>query len=320
MALDQTLDPVMAIGAWFLEPAHLGALLRAILYLVLGVVLARAARYAVRRTSVALSEQQRQLLARVAYYGILGLFSISALRQFGFDFTVLLGAAGIVTVALGFASQTSAANMIAGLFMIVEKAVNTGDIITVDDVTGEVLSVDLLSTKLRTFDNLQVRIPNETMVKARITTLNRFPLRRVDVNVGVSYASDLALVQETLQEVARANPLCLDEPGPLVIWTGFGDSSINYLFAVWGKAENFLTLRNSITREIKAAFDAAGIEIPFPQRTLQPGGTPLEVRLYGPSGGSEEGSGSRPERSRPERARPEGADAGGSSEPPPRPS
>ncbi len=304
MSLEQTFDPVTAVALWFLDPAHLGALFRATLYLVLGVVLARGARFAVRRTSAALSAQQRQLLSRAVYYGILALFGISAMRQFGFDFTVLLGAAGIVTVAIGFASQTSAANMIAGLFMVVEKAVSIGDIITVDDVTGEVLSVDLLSTKLRTFDNLQVRIPNETMVKARITTLNRFPLRRVDVNVGVSYASDLALVQQTLQEVARDNPLCLDEPGPLVIWTGFGDSSINYLYAVWGKSENFLTLRNSITREIKVAFDAAGIEIPFPQRTLQPGAAPLEVRLFqGP-----------PAESAPEPAPPPDADGGGASD------
>ncbi len=288
-------DFVVALVSWFLNPAHLGALFRAVLYLVLGVALARGARYTIRRTATTLSAQQEQLLSRAAYYGILGLFAISAMRQFGFDFTVLLGAAGIVTVAIGFASQTSAANLIAGLFLVVEKAVSIGDIVTVEGVTGEVLSVDVLSTKLRTFDNLQVRIPNETMVKARITTLNRFPLRRVDVNVGVAYDSDLALVQQTLFEVAQANPLCLDEPGPLLIWTGFGDSSIDYLYAVWGKSQNFLALRNSITRELKAAFDAAGIEIAFPQRTLQPGSTPLEVRLHQvPQGAVEPGASAAP--------------------------
>ena len=278
--LDASPDPLTALVAWFLNPTHLGALLRAVLYIVAGLLLARAARFALRRTFTGLSRQQLVLLTRAAYYGIVALFGISALRQFGFDFTVLLGAAGIVTVAIGFASQTSAANLIAGLFLVVEKAVNIGDIVTVDGVTGEVLSVDVLSTKLRTFDNLLVRIPNETMVKARITTLNRHPLRRVDINVGVSYASDMPLVVKTLQQVAHDNPLALDEPQPLVIWTGFNDSSIDYLFAVWGKSENFLALRNSITQEIKAAFDAAGIEIPFPQRTLQPGTSPLEIRLH----------------------------------------
>jgi len=273
-------DPLMSLVAWFLDPDKLSALFRAVLYLVAGVALARAARFALGRTFTTLSAQQSQLMGRFVYYGVLGLFGISALRQFGFDFTVLLGAAGIVTVAIGFASQTSAANLIAGLFLVLEKAVTIGDVITVDGVTGEVLSVDVLSTKLRTFDNLLVRIPNETMVKARITTLNRHPLRRVDINVGVSYNADLPLVVKTLQQVAHDNPLCLDEPQPLVIWTGFNDSSIDYLFAVWAKSENFLALRNSITQEIKAAFDAAGIEIPFPQRTLTPGTTPLEIRLH----------------------------------------
>ncbi len=280
-------DPVTAIVSWIRDPALIGALFRALLYIVVGVVLARGARFGIKRGLGGFSVSQQQLFARVAYYGILLLFGISAMRQLGFDFAVLLGAAGIVTVAIGFASQTSASNLISGLFLVLEKAVQAGDIVTIDGVTGEVMSVDLLSTKLRTFDNLLVRIPNETMVRARITTLNRHPVRRVDLNVGVAYHSDLGLVQKTLMEVAQRNPLVLDEPAPLLISMGFGDSSIDYLFAVWGKSENFLAVRNGVTREIKEAFDAAGIEIPFPQRTLQPGTTPLEIRLHRvPPGGS----------------------------------
>jgi small-conductance mechanosensitive channel len=275
-----TNDPVFTdLIAWFSDPARIGVVVRALVYVIVGIVLARGARYAVRRTTNTLSAQQKQLLSRIAYYGILTLFFVSALRQFGFDFTVLLGAAGIVTLAIGFASQTSASNLISGLFLVLERVVQIGDIVTVDDVTGEVLTVDLLSTKLRTFDNLLVRIPNETMVKARITTLNRFPIRRVDLRVGVAYHSDLGLVQRTLFAVAHANPLCLDEPGPLLISQGFGDSSIDYQLSVWAKSEQFLAVRNSVTREIKEAFDAAGIEIPFPQRVLHGGAEPVAVRM-----------------------------------------
>jgi small-conductance mechanosensitive channel len=280
-------DPIATLVSWLTDPVRLGALFRALLYVVVGFGLARAVRFAIKRGLGGFPVQQQQIFGRFAYYGILGLFGVSAMRQLGFDFAVVLGAAGIVTVAIGFASQTSASNLISGLFLVFEKAIQAGDIVTVDGITGEVLSVDLLSTKMRTFDNLQVRIPNETMVKARITTLNRFPLRRVDLTVGVSYETDLGLVQKTLMEVAQRNPLVLDEPAPLLISQGFGDSSIDYLFAVWGKSEHFLSVRNSVTREIKEAFDAAGIEIPFPQRTLQPGSTPLEIRLLGaPSGGA----------------------------------
>jgi small-conductance mechanosensitive channel len=267
------------------DPALWWAIARATLYLLAGLVLSRMVRFGLKRALTHLEPGQRMLLARVAGYTVLGLFAISAMRQFGFDFTVLLGAAGIVSLAVGFASQTSASNLISGLFLVLERAVQPGDIVTVGGRTGEVISVDLLSTKLRTFDNLLVRIPNETMVKSEIVALNRFPIRRVYLNVGVAYHSDLGLVQQTLLDVAARNPLCLDEPAPLLISQGFGDSSIDYLLAVWAKSENWLTLRNTITREVKEAFDAAGIEIPFPQRTLQPALTPLSVQLVAPANG-----------------------------------
>ncbi len=84
-----------------------------------------------------------------------------------------------------------------------------------------------------------------------------------------------------LLAVADRNPLSLQEPQPLLIARGFGESSIDYLLGVWVKRENFLELRNQIYREIKEAFDDAGIEIPFPQRSVHAGSTsePLPVRL-----------------------------------------
>jgi small-conductance mechanosensitive channel len=284
MMNDPGLETFAFLGA-LSDPVLWWAIGRAAFYLLAGVLLSRTVRFAVSRALMQLEVGQRQLLAQIASYVVLVLFVISALRQFGFDFAVLLGAAGIVTVAVGFASQTSASNLISGLFLILERAVQPGDVITVNGRTGEVISVDLLSTKLRTFDNLLVRIPNETMVKSEIVSINRFPIRRFDLTVGVAYTSDLGLVQKTLLDVAARNPLCLDEPAPLLIAQGFGDSSIDYMLAVWAKSEQWLTLRNSITREVKEAFDAAGIEIPFPQRTLQAGGAPFHVQLVGPNGG-----------------------------------
>jgi small-conductance mechanosensitive channel len=260
------------LQAWALAVAGsqvLGDWVRAALLVVGGILLARAARFTVRRAFTrTLTPQQRVMLERALTYTILGLFAVSALRQLGFNLGVLVGAAGIITVAIGFASQTSASNLISGLFLTLENAVAVGDVIKVEGVTGEVLSVDLLSTKVRTFDNLLVRIPNETMVKTQITNLNRFPIRRVDLQVGVAYKQDLEEVQRVLFEVADLNPLALEEPAPLLIAQGFGESSINYQFSVWAKSENFLELRNGMQRQIKQAFDAHGIEIPFPHRTL----------------------------------------------------
>ncbi len=243
-------------------------LLQAAFLIGMGILLSRLSRFAITRTFSSITAQQRLLLRRAVSYTILILFSISGLRELGFDFNVLLGAAGIVSLAVGFASQTSVSNVISGLFLVIERSVEVGDIITVNGRTGEVLSVDLLSTKLRTFDNLLVRIPNESMVKAEITNLNRFPIRRIDTQVGVAYKEDVKKVKEILLDVADKNPLSLEDPAPLIIAQGFGESSINFQISVWASKENFLTVRNSIQQEIKEAFDEAGIEIPYPHRSL----------------------------------------------------
>ena len=256
-------------------------LLQAALKIGIGLILGRLAGNGLARLFGGEDAQRTMILQRITFYGVAGLFVASALTELGFDLGVLLGAAGILTVALGFASQTSASNVISGLFLLGERPFSVGDVIRVNGTTGEVLSVDLLSVKLRTFDNLFVRIPNETMIKSEVTNLRRFPLRRVDLQIGVAYKEDLRKVREVLMDVADRNPLCLEEPAPLIIFQGYGDSSINHQFSVWALTENFLELRNSIPLEIKEAFDEHDIEIPFPHRTLYTGAEtdpfPVEV-------------------------------------------
>lgn len=228
-----------------------------------------------------LSKHQLVLIKRIVFYTILILFLVSALRELGFKLTVLLGAAGIFTVAIGFASQTSASNVISGLFLLGERPFSMGDIVKINDVTGEVLSIDLLSVKLRTFDNLYVRIPNETVIKASVTTLSKFAIRRVDLQIGVAYKENIANVRGVLFELADKNPLCLDEPKPLLMFQGFGDSAIDLQFSIWTKRENILELKNNIQIEIKEVFDNLGIEIPFPHRSIYTGSVtdPFPVKI-----------------------------------------
>ena len=266
------------------KPEVVAELVRAGVYVLLGIGLARITSVTVNRATKHMSPQERVLLRRLASYLVLGLFLASALRELGFRFDVLLGAAGIVTVAVGFASQTSASNMISGLFLMLERSIAIGDVINVSGTVGEVLSVDLLSTRLRTFDNLLVRIPNQTMVTTMITNYNRLPIRRFDLQVGVAYKEDLAEVERALLDIADRNPLCLEDPAPLLISLGFGASSINYQLSVWAKRENWLELRNRITREVKAGFDELGIELPFPHVELYTGPVtkPFPVVLTGP--------------------------------------
>jgi small-conductance mechanosensitive channel len=195
--------------------------------------------------------------------------------------TAVLGAAGIVGIAIGFASQTSVSNVISGIFLISEQPFQVGDLIKIGDTTGVVLSIDLLSIKLRTFDNQLIRFPNETLIKNQVNNITRFPIRRLDIELGVAYKENVEHVKKVLSEIARKNIYCLDEPEPLILFKNFGDSALEFLFAVWCVKTDYLKLRQTIMQKIKESFDVEGIEIPFPHRTLYTGSVtePFPIQL-----------------------------------------
>lgn len=154
-------------------------MLRAVFIAVVGLLVARVgAGLGSRLAGRCLETQQVDLLRKAVFYGVVVLTAMSVLHQLGFSLTIILGAAGVLSVAIGFASQTSASNLISGLFLIGEKPFSVGDVICVGETVGEVLSIDLLSVKLRTFDNVFVRVPNETLIKSQIVNLTRFDIRR----------------------------------------------------------------------------------------------------------------------------------------------
>lgn len=280
----------------WIKPETLGPLLRALLLLVLGYPLIRTiAGLAGRTLKQRVSAQSIMLVRKGVVYGGFSLILIMVLRELGFKLTALLGAAGIVGVALGFASQTSLSNIISGLFLISEKPFQVGDIVKIGETTGYIQAIDLLAVKLRTFDNRYVRIPNESLLKTEVTNITRFPIRRHDINIGVAYKEDIRKVMKVLRDVADKNPYCLDEPKPLVLFKDFGDSALELLFGVWFVKEDFLEMRNAIMKDIKERFDREGIEIAFPHLTLYTGlaTEPFPVRLAGDgeSNGAEEATG-----------------------------
>jgi small-conductance mechanosensitive channel len=220
------------------------ALGRAIVYLVVGFFLAKFVSSAI----IHLYEKQRRpkyslLIRKIIFYAVFVLFVISALRELGFDLRVLLGATGILTVALGFASQTSASNFISGLFLLGERAFHVGDIININGVTGEVLSIDLFSVKLKQSDNTMVRIPNEMIIKTLVTNQTHFPIRRVECVFTVSPTSSLEHIRQLILPVLTRDPLCLKEPAPSLEIKEIADNGIKLQLAVWAKQKNFSALK-----------------------------------------------------------------------------
>jgi small-conductance mechanosensitive channel len=252
------------------------------LVLIIGLPLvALVSRLVYRVTAVRFAPQAGLFISRIVRWLLLAVVLATVLNQFGVNLGAVLGAAGIVGIAVGFAAQTSLSNVISGFFLLGERPFVVGDVIEVDGVTGVVDNIGMISATVRTFDNRSVRIPNETLVKSKVINITRNPIRRYDLEVGVSYNEDIGKVMRILRETAEANPHCLDEPGPLVLFVGFGESSINFMLGVWAAKEDFLTARNTIAEQVQRAFQREGVEIPFPHRVLAGGkaGAPIEVRL-----------------------------------------
>ncbi len=248
---------------------HVEPIIWAMLLMMIGFLVARLVSTSLVKSMIKhLTPQQSMLLKRIVFYLIVALFAASAVQELGFQIGAFLGAAGILTVAIGIASQTSMSNIISGVFMIGEKPFEVGHTVRVGDTQGEILSIDLLSVKIRTPDNTMVRIPNETLIKSSIINLSSFPIRRIDLKIGVAYKEDLERVKQVLFDVAYKNPLSLIEPKPSFLILGFGESAVDLQFSVWGSRPHFYELKNTIQVEIKKAFEEMGIEMPFPSRTL----------------------------------------------------
>jgi len=250
----------------------LDKLLRIGLILVIGLIILAALGETVKKLlPKKFSQQRKMLISRfVRYSGIIILFLI-IISELNINLTAIFGAAGVIGIVLGVASQTSIGNIVSGFFLVSEKPFEIGDQIRIGDKSGIVYSIDLLSIKIRTFDNLLLRIPNQTVISSEVINVTRFPIRRLDFDLSVAYKEDLDKVLKIIQTVVKRNPLCLDEPEPLIVFKTFGASGIDILLGVWFERANYLKVKNSIFTEIKEAFESNGIEIPFPHISLYTG-------------------------------------------------
>jgi len=262
-------------------------LIRIAAIILAGYLIARILDIVIRRTITRnTTDQSKALFHKTIMYGAWILITFLVLSELGVKLSALLGAAGVLGIAVGIASQKSLGNIISGFFLVSDKTFEVGDVITIGTKTGVVHSLDLLSIKLRTFDNTLIRIPNDSIISTEITNITRFPIRRMDFTLNVAYKEHLPRVKELLLEIARSNPLCLDEPEPFFLYKEFGSSGVELLFAVWFEKSNYVDVKNSVFEEIKQRFSHEGIEIPFPHISLYAGSDsqPLAVRLERESG------------------------------------
>lgn len=249
---------------------NLESLILTLLVSVGGLVIAAMTRGVVRRLlRDRLSYPQLVLLSRALVLLVFLLTASTALQVWGKSVTVLFGAAGILTLAIGFASQTSASNLIAGIFLVAERSFTVGDVIQVNGFTGEVVSIDLLSLKLRKFDNVVVRIPNENLIKTDVETLTRYPIRRCDLRLQFDDQADLDAVDAALRAEVAKEPLVLVEPSPDFVIDAVVDGCPSARFSVWATQENVVKVRTAMAKRVVTALRSIDVSLSGPRRTVR---------------------------------------------------
>jgi len=256
----------------------------ALAILVVAVIISRVARIAVKRVMDRASSNSflGELLGRLLGYFIVAFGFVYALEEIGVRITPLLGALGIVGIAIAFALQSILENFVAGVLLQVRRPFAKGDEIESQGYTGVITSIDARTMTLRTPDGEIVRLPNADVIRNPIINLTEYGHRRTNLAVGIAYGSDVAQACEVALDVLKSAELVLEKPAPAVSSAGFGDSSIDLEVLFWHKPR--IADKRKATHEvivaISRAFEEHDITIPFPQRTLHfaPDAAQLTVR------------------------------------------
>lgn len=195
--------------------------------------------------------------------------AVMAAEQVGINVGAALAGIGIAGVAIGFAAQDSIANILSGLFILVDKPFEVTDWVTVSDQYGEVVEITMRTTRIRTVRNTYVVIPNKSIVDAVLENHSKHGSTRVDVPIGIAYKEYIPEARRVVLEAVHELDEVLKLPEPDVVVTEMADSSINMNVRIWiNNAARELPIRYHVLEACKLALDKAGIEIPFPHLQL----------------------------------------------------
>ena len=273
--MDTFLNNVLEVlNTWwqnFVE--NLPHLITGLIIFLLSLYLARIVSRTVRRVMIRRNEDTELtvMITRLVRWLVIGLGILLALEQAGQDVTTLLTGLGILGFTVGFALQDISANLVSGILLLFEQPFDIGDSIEVAGYTGTVKTINLRATEMLTLEGLLVLIPNREVFTNTITNYTRISQRRIGLSVGVGYGNDLKMVEQTAMETIKALNGVKQDPPPFFLVDSFGDSAINTTVYYWYDTidTSLADMTNAGALAIKSAFDQAGIDIPYPIRSVR---------------------------------------------------
>ena len=245
----------------YVYPALLGIVILIIGYVVARFIGRTAGSVITRRVDVTLGT----FLGRAITNGLLVLVGISALSYVGVDVTSFAAILAALGFAIGMALQGTMANVAAGVMLLVFRPFKVADYVEVGGTEGKVEAIDLFTTRMNTFDNRHLILPNGKVFGNIIQNFSRNPTRRVEVDVGTDYGADLRTTRQTLETAVAGVSRQVDPENAQVCLVSLGDSAVNWQCRVWSETANVASVKEELTEAVKYALDRDRIGIPFPQ-------------------------------------------------------
>jgi small conductance mechanosensitive channel len=245
--------------------------LGALVVLIVGLIVARSIRKAIRRgmaRSKRVDESLIPFVSGIAYYLLLAALIIAVLQMFGIEATSMIAVLGAAGLAVGLALQGTLSNFAAGVMLLVFRPFKLGDFVEAGGMAGSVKEISIFSITLATPDNVKIIMPNSAVYGQTIKNYTANDTRRNDLVVGISYNDDIGKARDVILGILKAEKRVLEDPAPVVAVSELGDSSVNLVVRPWCKKEDYWDLRFDLTRKIKEELEAAGCSIPFPQNDV----------------------------------------------------
>lgn len=190
---------------------------------------------------------------------------VAALDRLGLNTTGLVAMLGAAGLAVGLALQGSLQNFAAGVMLLLFRPFKAGDYVEAADCAGVIESIGIFTTTLRSVDNKEIIVPNGSIYKGNIINYSARSTRRIDLRIGVGYQDDLRKVKRVLTATAEADGRVLKDPELLVAVEELADSSVRFVLRAWVKSDDYWPVRFALNENIKLAFDAHRISIPYRQ-------------------------------------------------------
>jgi small conductance mechanosensitive channel len=210
----------------------------------------------------------KSFLVAVVYWITLAFGLMVVLSFLGIDITPLFALVGGAAFIIAFAMQDTLANLAAGLMIMINRPFDVGDYVDTAGINGTIKGVSIASTTLVTPDNQIHIVPNSKVWGDIITNVTSSETRRIDLVFGIGYDDNIETAQKVLEELVASHPLTLDDPAPVIRVSELADNSVNFICRPWSKTSDYWTVYWDLTRQVKEAFDAAGVSIPYPQRDV----------------------------------------------------